>query len=271
MTRLRVLIRGGGDLGSGVGLRLFRAGALLLVAELSKPLVVRRYVSFAEAVISGATFVEEVPAQKANSHEEVHVLLSKGIVPVVVDPVAESIQWWKPDVLVDARLQKSSPEIGIQAASMIIGLGPGFTAGVDCHAVVETKRGPTLGRVYWSGTAEADSGLPESVNGYVEERVLRAPQDGFFKSLVRICDFVTRGQVVAEVDGMPIHAQFDGVIRGLVMEGLQVTKGMKVGDIDPRKDPRLCSLVSDKSLAVGGGVLEAILSRPDLRRKLCDE
>lgn len=269
MSDLRVLIRGGGDLGSGVGVRLFRAGAQVIFTELPMPLVVRRFVSFAEAVISGSTFVEEVPAQKAASKEEVLLLLGKKVVPVLIDPAGESIQWLKPDVLVDARLKKTPPEIGLEAGSFVIGLGPGFTVGLNCHAIIETKRGPTLGRVYWNGTAEADSGLPEGVNGYVEERVLRAPKDGYFKPFARICDFVTQGQAVAEVDGIPILAQFDGVIRGLVMEGLPVTKGMKVGDVDPRKDPRLCNLVSDKSLAVGGGALEAVLSVPELRRKLC--
>ncbi len=269
MSTLTALIRGGGDLGSGVGLRLFRAGVSVVFAELPMPLVVRRYVSFAEAVISGSTFVEEVPAQKADSEGQVFSLLKKKIVPVLVDPSAASIHSLKPDVLVDARLKKVPPEIGMEAAKLVIGLGPGFTVGLDCHAIVETKRGPTLGRVYWHGTAEADSGLPEGVNGYVEERVLRAPRDGYFKPFVRICDFVTKGQTVAEVDGEAIFAQFDGVIRGLVMEGLPVTKGMKVGDVDPRKDPRLCNLVSDKSLAVGGGVLEAVLSIPELRKKLC--
>ncbi|GAP10854.1 selenium-dependent molybdenum hydroxylase system protein, YqeB family [Bellilinea caldifistulae] len=269
MSDLRVLIRGGGDLGSGVGVRLYRAGAQVVFTELAMPLVVRRFVSFAEAVISGSTFVEEVKAQKATSKEEVFFLLEQQIVPVLIDPQAETIQWLKPDVLVDARLRKVPPEINMEAASLVIGLGPGFTVGLNCHAIVETKRGPTLGRVYWNGTAEADSGLPEGVNGYVEERVLRAPRDGYFNPLVRICDFVTKGQPVAEVGGVPIVAQFDGVIRGLVVEGLPVTKGMKVGDVDPRKDPRLCNLVSDKSLAVGGGALEAVLSIPELRRKLC--
>lgn len=269
MTRLRVLIRGGGDLGSGVGVRLYRVGAQVIVTELPMPLVVRRYVSFAEAVISGSTFVEEVPAKKAESKEEILDILEKSVVAVVVDPDAESIQWLKPDVIVDARLRKAPPEIGLGSAPLVIGLGPGFTAGLNCHAVIETKRGPTLGRVYWSGTAEVDSGLPEAVNGFVEERVLRAPKNGFFKPLVRICDFVSKGQPVAEVDGVPVLAKFDGVVRGLVMAGLPVTSGMKVGDVDPRKDPRLCSLVSDKSLAIGGGVLEAVLSRPDLRKRLC--
>ncbi len=180
-------------LSSGVGVRLFRAGAEVIFVELPTPLVVRRFVSFAEAIISGSTMVEEVPAQKASSEEEVYALLKKRIVPVLVDPQAEAIRWFQPDVLVDARLKKAPPEIGLEAASLVIGLGPGFTVGVNCHAVVETKRGPTLGRVYWNGTAEADSGLPEGVNGFVEERVLRAPQNGSFKPFVRICDFVNKG------------------------------------------------------------------------------
>ncbi|MEW6179754.1 MAG: selenium-dependent molybdenum cofactor biosynthesis protein YqeB [Chloroflexota bacterium] len=271
ITGLLAVICGGGDLGSGVGVRFYRAGIRVVVTELPTPLAVRRYVSFAEAIISGSTFVEEVPARKAENLEEVISILDQGIVPVLVDPEMQFLQWLKPDILVDARLRKVPAESSLDAASLVIGLGPGFTAGVNCHAVVETKRGPTLGRVYWSGTAEADSGIPEGVNGFVEERVLRAPRDGVFKSRVKICDFVQKNQIVAEVDGEPIRAGFDGVIRGLVMDGLVVLRGMKVGDVDPRRDPRLCNIVSDKSLAVGGGALEAVLSKPELRCRLCGD
>ncbi len=267
---LRVVIRGGGDLGSGVGLRLQRAGAQVLVCELPQPLVVRRYVSFAEAVFSGETLVEEVPARLCREREEVLGLLETNKVAVLVDPFAECLNWIETDVLVDCRLRKAPPDLGIDAANLVVGLGPGFIAGVNCHAVVETKRGATLGRVYWHGTSEADTRIPEGVNGFVEERVLRAPQAGAFKSAVHICDFVNRGQVVGQVGDSLILAAFDGVVRGLVADGLMVEAGMKVGDIDPRSDPRLCSLVSDKALAVGGGVLEAILAKPEMRRRLCN-
>ncbi|MEN4013193.1 MAG: selenium-dependent molybdenum cofactor biosynthesis protein YqeB [Bellilinea sp.] len=265
-----MVIRGGGDLGSGVGVRLHRAGVIVLVCELPKPLVVRRYVSFAEAVFSGETMVEEVRAKKISNRTEISRYIQENVVPVLIDPAAECLTWFDADVLVDCRLRKSPPDLGLNAARMVIGLGPGFIAGVNCHAVVETKRGATLGRVYWRGTSEADTRMPEAVYGYVEERVLRAPCAGIFKSLVGICDFVSQGQVVGQVEDSHILASCDGVVRGLVVDGLEVEAGMKVGDIDPRNDLRLCSLVSDKALAVGGGVLEAILSNPDMRRRLCD-
>ncbi len=266
---LRVVIRGGGDLGSGVGVRLRRAGAQVLVCELPQPLVVRRYVSFAEAVFSGDTLVEEVPAILCLQRDQALTVLETNKVAVLIDSPAECLNWCQADVLVDCRMRKSPPELGMDAASLVVGLGPGFIAGVNCHAVIETKRGPTLGRVYWNGTSEADTSTPEGVNGYVEQRVLRAPRAGKFIATVRICDFVNLGQVIGQVDDTPIRAAFDGVVRGLVADGLEVEAGMKVGDIDPRNDLRLCSLVSDKALAVGGGVLEAILAYPELRRRLC--
>lgn len=266
---LVVCIRGGGDLGSGTALRLYRAGIQVVICELPAPLVVRRSVAFAEAIYSGSIEVEGVTAKRVDTRQDIEKALANGVIPVVPDPELKLLDWLKTDCIVDARLLKKPQEHAITGKPLLIGLGPGFTAGVDCHAVVETKRGAALGRVYWQGSGEPDSGVPEMVMGYVEERVLRAPADGVFRSAVKIGDQVTKGTRLGEVGGRPLFASFDGIIRGLIADQLQVTRGLKIGDLDPRLDERLVEWVSDKALAVGGGVLEAVLSRPDLREKLC--
>ncbi len=263
-----VLVRGGGDLGSGVTLRLHRAGLKVVVAEIAQPLAVRRKVAFAEAVYTGELTIEGVMARRVEDPADtfqIQRLLSQGLVPVVIDPEAEAFKLIQPTVLVDARLSKRPAELSKDIARLYIGLGPGFEAGINCHAVIETNRGPFLGRVYWQGSAEADTGLPDAVKGFRSERVLRAPAEGAVETRSEIGDLLKEGQLIAEVDGEPIVAPFTGVLRGLIHPGLVVREGTKIGDIDPRGDPRLCNLVSDKALAVGGGVLEAILSRPDLR------
>lgn len=265
---LRVLLRGGGDLGSGVAIRLFRAGANILICELDKPLVVRRTVSFAEAVYTSRLMVEEVEACLAHSHEEIVETLKNRKIAVIVDPGAEAVAWYKPHVVVDCRLMKIPPEQAFAGVKLVVGLGPGFEAGVNCDAVIETRRGSTLGRVLWQGTAEQDTHVPEGVKGYVEERVLRAPREGYFLARTKIGDIVTSGQVIAEVSGVEITSKFEGIVRGLVADNLWVPRGLKVGDIDPRKEPGLCDLVSDKSLAIGGGVVEAVLHYECLRALL---
>lgn len=255
-----VLIRGGGDLASGVALRLFRAGFRVLVTELPAPLVVRRLASFAQAVFNGSCVVEEVNGCLVSDAFDAIVQMDSGKVAVMVDPKAE-VRFGIPLYgLVDGRMMKSSPELGIEAASRVIGLGPGFVAGVNCYAVVETNRGPFLGRVYWQGSAEVDSGIPESVKGFNVERVLYAPNTGILKAKANIGDILEPDAPIAEVDGKLVTAKFKGVLRGLVQNGLQVKQGMKIGDMDPRCNVRLCTLASDKALAIGGGVLEALLT-----------
>jgi xanthine dehydrogenase accessory factor len=159
---------------------------------------------------------------------------------------------------------KRVPERGQDQANLVIGLGPGFTAGNDCHAVIETNRGHFLGRVIWEGRAQIDTGLPESVGDYRGQRVLRSPTEGTLHNLANIGEHIADGQIIAKVNEHSLQAPFDGVLRGLLYPGLVVTQGMKIGDLDPRDDPRYCWLVSDKSLAVGGGVLEAILGYLDI-------
>lgn len=263
-----IALRGGGDLASGVAVRLHRAGLRLAISELPQPLAVRRLVSFAEAIYQGEVVVEGVVARCITDPTDtlrVLRLFAKRQIPVLVDPDFQALHSLRPTVVIDARMAKQVPEQGLQQASLVIGLGPGFEAGKNCHAVIETNRGHHLGRVIWQGTAETDTGVPESVAEHGSERVLRTPVDGVIQARAEIGDLVVPGQVVAEVAGKPIQANFAGVLRGLVHSGIPVVRNMKVGDIDPRADPAACRLVSDKALAVGGGVLEAILSRADLR------
>lgn len=266
-----ILIRGGGDLASGVALRLHRVGLGVVITELPQPLAVRRLVSFAEAVYAGEITVEEVTARRVNDPGDslrVLQLLSKGRIPVLIDPEARSAQLLHPTVIVDARMTKQAPEPLRHTARLYLGLGPGFIAGDNCNGVIETDRGPRLGRVIWQGAALADTGTPGLVGGVGQGRALYAPAAGKVTPLAQIGDHLLAEQAVAEVGGQAVLAPFPGVLRGLVHAELEVKAGTKIGDVDPRDDPELCRLVSEKALAVGGGVLEAILSRPELRTQL---
>lgn len=256
-----ILIRGGGDLASGVALRLHRSGFKIIIAELPNPLAVRRTVSFSEAVYAGEIVVEGLSARRADSPTEAYELVRKGHIPVVIDPQAAILKDGKFSVLIDARLLKRAADTSLSSAPLVIGLGPGFTCGENCHAVVETQRGHFLGRVYWSGSASVDTGQPEGDF----RRVLRAPLDGILTSHAQIGDHVETGQVIAEVGGEKITAPFEGVLRGLIRPGVPIQKGVKIGDIDPRNDPSYCFTVSDKALSIAGGVLEAIFSRSTLK------
>ena len=260
-----VLLRGGGDLATGVALRLHRAGIKLVITELPQPLAVRRTVSFSEAVYEGCQTVEDVTARLVEP-EELADVLDAGEIPVLVDPNADVLlSSFIFLVVIDARLIKSPPAPLPVDVSLHIGLGPGFHAGKDCHAVVETRRSHALGRVYWTGTTQPDSGEPEGDR----RRVLRAPGDGILTARAKISDHVEEGQIVAVIsDQYPVISPFKGVLRGLIHPGLRVTKGLKIGDVDPRDDPSACYLVSDKALAIGGGVLEAILSKEEVRERL---
>ncbi len=265
---LNAIIRGGGDLASGIAVRLHRSGIKVIITEIEKPLTVRRYVSFAEAVYTRTTSIEEIKADLVTSHSAIIKCLELNTIPVIVDKDLSICQTFPSDILIDARMIKKKVARFSFPISQTIGIGPGFFPGENCDCVVESKRGPFLGRVYWHDPVEADTGIPENVSGYDNERVLRAPKAGVFTAKCRIGDIVKKDEEIASVDGESIRAPFPGVIRGLLHEGVTVFSGMKAGDLDPRSDPLLCSLVSDKALAVGGGVLEAILSKPQNRYKL---
>lgn len=255
-----VLIKGAGDLGSGVAARLHRAGFPVVMTEVAAPLMVRRTVCFGEAAYDGEVSVEGIVARQVSGPQDVAGILAQGVIPLLIDPQAASRVDLHPIVLVDAIMAKRNTGTTLGDAACVIGLGPGFTAGLDCHAVIETNRGHWLGRVLWQGQAQPDTGTPGEVAGRRAERVLRAPVAGRLEAHTAIGDRVTAGQLVASVDGQDLHAQIDGVLRGLLHPGLAVAAGVKVGDIDPRAEPSHCFTISDKSQAIGGGVLEAILA-----------
>ena len=256
---LLVLVRGGGDLGTGVAHRLHRAGFRMVITELPEPLVIRRAVAFASAIYEGCVQVEGVDARLAEDEAQAQDLMRRRVVPVLVDPAGQFMRVLRPDVVVDARMAKRSLDTRICDASVVVGLGPGFSAGQDVHAVIETARGHNLGRVLLQGSAEPDSHVPGQVQGFGRERVLWAPCAGTFRGLQHIGERVEPGQVVAEVTAQPIRAGIAGVLRGILHDSLQVHDGQKVGDIDPRGIVEHCFTISDKARAVGGGVLEAIL------------
>ncbi len=260
MDELIVLIRGGGEVASGVAHRLRQAHFKICLTEISRPLAVRREVAFSEAIYDGEKEVEGIRAKLILEPEEIEALWKKGDIPIIVDPDGKKTRTFlKPDVLVDAMMAKRNLGTQIQDAPLVIGLGPGFAAGETVHVVVETNRGHELGKMILKGTAEPDTGIPGEIGGYAAERVLRTMKKGTFHPQKTIGDRVNKGVVAAVVDDLPIIAKISGIIRGLLREGVEVKKGMKVGDIDPRGKKQSCFTVSDKARAIGGGVLEAIL------------
>lgn len=263
-----VILRGGGDLASGVALRLHRAGIRVLIIELAQPLAVRRTVAFAEAVYAGQIEIEGLIGRKISKPDEIASTFEADQIPVLVDPTLSSLSSLVHEVLVDARMTKRAPDVIANAASLVIGLGPGFVAGENCHAVVETMRGHNLGRVFWRGSAQADTGVPSSIAQHGKDRILRAAAAGRAEPHAEIGRQLKAGDLIAVISGSELRAPFDGVLRGIIHPSVQVTAGMKIGDLDPRSDPSYCWRVSDKALAIGGGVLEALLARPELRGKL---
>lgn len=262
--RALILVRGGGDLASGAVYRLQRAGFPVVVTELETPLLVRRAVSYGDAVYAHTRTVDGITARLVTA-EAVHATIRAGEVPVVIDPDGALLRALTPAVVVDARMEKRNLGTTLADAPLVIALGPGFTAGQDCHAVIETNRGHRLGRVIEHGPAEPDSGEPGSVRSQTHSRVLRAPEAGFVEPLAQIGDLIASGQPIARVGASTITAGFDGVLRGLIHERVSVMRGMKIGDLDPRAEREMCFTISDKSLAVGGGVLEAVLAARQVR------
>ena len=253
------LIRGAGDLASGIALRLWHSGFDVVMTELEHPTTIRRTVSFSEAVVKGRTEVEDVSAQLAENVTHAKELMKRNILPVFVDPDCRCREALRPDILVDAILAKRNLGTKITDAPIVIGVGPGFEAGVDCHAVVETMRGHTLGRAIYHGGALPNTNIPGRIGGFTGERVLRAPDDGIFKGTRQIGDTVAAGDIAGYVGDKPMICTIGGVLRGLLADGSITHKGMKAGDVDPRGQKAYCYTVSDKALSVGGGVLEAIL------------
>jgi xanthine dehydrogenase accessory factor len=266
-----ILIRGAGDLATGIALRLHRAGFQVVMTEIPRPTSIRRTVCFSQAVRLGSYQVEDVTADHAASPKEVPSILKRGHIPVLVDPEAACLPSLRPDALVDAILAKRNLGTRLDDAPVVIACGPGFSAGVDCHAVVETMRGHYLGRVILDGPAIANTNIPGRIGGFTGERVLRAPDDGVFHLLRDIGETVKSGDAVGEVNGLLMRCTIDGVLRGVLADQTPVSKGMKAGDVDPRGDADYCRFVSDKATAIGGGVLEAILRLTGAMEKLTSQ
>lgn len=254
-----VLIKGAGDLSTGIAHRLKRSGFQVVMTEIDKPTTVRRTVAFSQAVFDGEVQVEGIKAKRAKDIQEVSNILKKNNIPVIVDPQCNILEHIKPDVVVDSIIAKENLGTKICDAEIVIGVGPGFTANKDCHIVVETQRGHYLGKIIENGEAIPNTGIPGNIGGYTTERIIRATADGIIKPIVKIGDYVEAGQIVAYIGSEPILASISGTVRGMLQEGLTVFKGMKSGDIDPRCKREHCFSISDKARAIGGGVLEGIL------------
>jgi xanthine dehydrogenase accessory factor len=255
-----VLIRGGGDIASGVAHRLSRCRFKVVMTEVAHPLAVRREVSFSEAVFEGEKTVEGLTAKLTKSYDQIPEIWNAGMIPIMIDHETAVKDYLRPSVLVDAIMAKQNMGTKITDAPLVIGLGPGFRAGRDVHLVVETKRGHDLGRVIPEGEAERNTGIPTEIGGFSVERVLRASKPGRLKCLKEIGDYVDAGDIVAFVDDVPMKTPIKGVIRGLLRNGSEVYEGMKTGDVDPRGIREYCYSISDKARAISGGVLEGIAS-----------
>ena len=267
-SRPWVLVRGGGDLATGVILRLHRCGFRVMVTECREPSAIRRRAALCEAVWQGIAEVEGVRCCRVSRPAEAAAVSAGGCIPLLVDESAACIGVLHPAAVVDAILAKRNLGTCRNMAPITVGLGPGFTAGEDVDAVVETMRGHHLGRVIWEGSALPNTGIPGPIAGYTAERVIHAPADGPMVfvpdesgALIDIGALVRRGQVIARVGGVPIYATLDGVLRGLIRQGYPVTRGLKIADIDPRPEQvAFCDTVSDKARAIGGGAVEALLA-----------
>jgi xanthine dehydrogenase accessory factor len=255
----RVVVRGAGELGSAVIRRLFLAGFQVVALEQPSPSCIRRLVCFAEAVHEGRMTIEGVTADHVESADRALHLIADGGLPVLVDPKAGCLSILKAHFLVDARILKTGIDTTIDMAPVVIGLGPGFAAGVNCRAAVETNRGIDLGRVIYDGACQNDTGLPAPVHGKAADRVLRSAGNGQLKLHRKIGDLVKAGDLIAQVGEKRVISFIDGVVRGLAREDLEIEEEQKIGDIDPRGIADYCFKISDKSNAVAGGVLEAVM------------
>lgn len=254
-----VIIRGGGDLASGIAHRLFKSGFGIVITDIEKPTAIRRKVSFCEAIYSGEVVVEGVKGILCENLEEVKEIIIKGEIPVLIDENCRTAYSLKPIAVVDSILAKRNLGTKMDMAPITIGVGPGFVAGGDVNLVIETNRGHFLGKVIEEGSAAKNTSIPGNIAGYTSERIIRAAESGVIESFYKIGDLVKKGDLICTTGEDEVRANIDGVIRGLLKEGLQVKKGMKIGDIDPRGIVEYTYTISDKARAIGGGVLEAIM------------
>ncbi len=259
LTGLKILIKGAGEMASGIAHRLYMSGfRRITMTEIPEPLCVRRTVSFCEALYTGETEVEGVWAEHAHDMRLIGSIWEKDRIPVIIDPEWRSISFVRPDVVIDSTMVKRNIGTRKEEAQLVIGVGPGFCAGDDVHIVIESNRGHDLGRVFYSGSAEPYTGIPGSMMGYGKERVLRAPVSGRVKHLRKIGDDVQKDDIIVTIDGAIVAAPMDGVLRGLIRE-IVVEKGEKVGDVDPTGIKQHCYTITEKARAIAGGVLEAVM------------
>jgi xanthine dehydrogenase accessory factor len=261
VDNLKVIIRGAGELATGVAYRLHRSHFKVCLLETDHPLAVRRGVSFCEAVYEGEKTVELETCKLIDTVDKVAGLWQKGQIPLLVDPENSAKEILKPDVVIDAIIAKKNIGTKITDAPLVIGLGPGFTAERDVHVIIETNRGHNLGRIITKGEAEPNTGRPGPIGGFDRERVWHSPIAGVFTTEKKIGETVAAGEIVAYVDRTPVITEISGMIRGLLRTNTKVPQGMKLGDIDPRNVLDYCYTISDKSRTISGGVLEAIVNK----------
>lgn len=256
----RVLVVGGGELGTAVAHKLVRSGMRVTVVDIARPRCIRRLVCFAAACYHGSNTVEGITARKASSVSEAREIAPSGAVPVLAGDYRDIAADMEPDVIVDARMLKRGQAISRDLAPMVIGLGPGFVAGRDVDVVIETNRGPGLGRLIYEGAAEPRTGVPAEVMGFAGERVVRAPASGVFRAHAALGQLTREGDILGTIDdGVEVTSPIDGLLRGLAVDGLEVSRGQKIGDVDPRGARIDPGAISDKGRAVAGAVLEAVM------------
>jgi xanthine dehydrogenase accessory factor len=259
LAELTVLVRGAGEMASGVAHRLARSGFRVCMTELQKPMAVRRLVCFSEAVYENFCVVDGLKGRRVFSLPQIEHCWKLGEVPVIVDAEASIRSQLFPDVIVDGVMAKRNTGTAVGDAPLVIGLGPGFKAGRDVHVVIETNRGHWLGKVIDQGSAEPNTGQPANIMGYQQERVLKSAKAGMFLTQRTIGSLVRKGQEVGKLDNDPVHAEINGILRGILRTSTYVYAGTKLGDIDPRSELSYCSTISDKARTISGGVVEAIL------------
>ena len=255
-----IIVRGGGDIATGTIHKLYRCGFQVIILEIAKPSAIRRKVSFSEAMYDNESIVEGVICKKANGLEEINAILEGGNIPIIEDDTCDILKHVHPIALVDGILAKKNLGTKKDMAPITIALGPGFEAGVDVDAVIETERGHNLGRILLEGFAAKNTGIPGIIGGYGKERVIHSPASGIIRNNCHISDVVEKGQVIALIGENKVEATIDGIVRGIIKDGYPVEKGLKIADIDPRiEEKKNCFTISDKARCIGGSVLEAIL------------
>lgn len=259
---MKVVIRGGGDLATGVAEVLYQSGFKILILDIEKPSSIRRSVCFSEAIYDGVTKVENIICKKVENENDIEKCWNEKIIPIMVDEKGEIIKKIKPDVVVDSIIAKKNLGTTKEMAPITIALGDGFEAGKDVDIVVETMRGHNLGRVITSGRAMKNTGIPGEIKGVSKDRVIYSLANGIFSSVKKIGDTVQKDEIIGYVGDVEIRGKISGVLRGIIREGYEVTENMKIGDIDPRiEEKNNCFTISDKARSLGGAVLRAIMFR----------